>query len=158
MPPKTTIIALMLIVCGGDQVLPQTITRWHRIPGHGQPQIIRHPLEHADQPGELFRFSYETPPVKPMMRRLRRGFSELFPEPVPEESYIDISRSTQKLEELDNEADNALELGYEKLDTDNDISIFDPDRLIVDTATGSLDLLETTELAPATFSFPVAED
>jgi len=125
------------------------------MPAHGEPELIRHPLQRTDQSGELFRLRYETLPVTTMMQRIRRGFSELFPEPAPEESYIDISRSTQQLEQLDNEADNALELGYDELDLSNDISIFDSDRATEITATDSSALPETPELMPATVSFSI---
>lgn len=148
-------VILSLLICGLASA--QTITHWQRIPAHGEPEIIRHPLQRTDQSGELFRLRYETPPVTTMMRRIRRGFSELFPEPVPEESYIDISRSTQQLEKLDNEADNALELGYDELEFSDNVSIFDSDRAIDKTATESNVLPEPPELLPATVSFPIDE-
>ncbi|KAF1082593.1 MAG: hypothetical protein GQF41_1314 [Candidatus Rifleibacterium amylolyticum] len=149
-------VILSLLIC--DLAAAQNISHWQRIPAHGEPELIRHPLQHTDQSGELFRLRYETLPATTMMRRIRRGFSELFPEPVPEESYIDISRSTQQLEKLDIEADNALELGYDELDLSNNVSIFDSDRAIDITATDSSILPETSELMPATVSFPISEE
>ena len=156
---KSTIIALALICSAAAPAAAQTVTRWNRIPANGgTPQTIRHPLERADQPGELFRFSYETPPVTTMMRRIRYGFSELFPEPVPELNEVDISRATQMLEELDNEADSALELGYDTLDLSKELSIFDPDRVVEEKASDSLELPETSDLQPATVTFPIGEN
>lgn len=158
MPCKKAIITVILSLLIGSQALAQDISHWQRIPAHGEPELIRHPLQRTDQTGELFRLRYETLPTTTMMRRIRRGFSELFPEPVPEESYIDISRSTQQLEKLDNEADNALELGYDELDLSNNFSIFDPDSAIDNSATDSSILPETSEFLPATVSFPISEE
>jgi len=93
-----------------------------------------------------------------MMRRIRYGFSELFPEPVPELNEVDISRATQMLEELDNEADSALELGYDTLDLSKELSIFDPDRVVEEKASDSLELPETSDLQPATVTFPIGEN
>ncbi len=150
---------MALIFGATGQAIPQTVTRWQKIPAQGgSPQTIRHPLERADQPGELFRFRYESPPVTTMMRRIRHGFSELFPEPVPEISSIDISRATQLLEELDNEADSALEFGYDELDLSKEFSIFDPDRDVEENATAGIELPETSDLLPATISFPIEEE
>lgn len=105
----------------------QTVTRWHRLPWQGKPKTINHPLAGADQPGELLRFRYETLPQTPMMRRIKRGFNELFPEPVASDSFIDISRTTQVLEKLEQEAEAARMAGYQGLATGSDYSLFDPD-------------------------------
>lgn len=132
----------------------QTVTHWQRIPQHGRPQMIRHPLGRSDQGGELFRLRYETVPVTTMMRRIRLGFSELFPETLPDEGIVDISRSTQLLEALEQESENALEQGYDELNFNpgTDYSIFDPDRPEQKNATNSNELPEQPELMLATVS------
>lgn len=132
----------------------QTVTHWQRIPRNGRPQMVRHPLGYFEQGGELFRFRYETEPVTPMMRRIKLGFSELFPEPLPDEGIVDISRSTQLLEELEQEAGSALKQGYDELDLnpETDYSIFDPDRPEPKNASDSPELPELPELMQATVS------
>ncbi len=156
MQRKRTVITILLSLCLCNQALPQTVTHWQRIPDLSEPQTTRHPLQRSDQGGELFRLRYEAVPTTNMMHRIRHGFSELFAEPVPEEDYIDISRATQQLEILDNEADDALELGYDQLELIRDLSIFDPDRTVEVTATAGEELPEETNLLPATVSFPIA--
>ncbi|EKD81391.1 MAG: hypothetical protein ACD_39C01832G0009 [uncultured bacterium] len=149
---KTQILLTIMLAGLANQIPAQTVSRWHRLPRHGQPQVIRHPLEHSDMPGELLHFRYEAEPVTPLMRVIKRGFSELYPEEIPEEGDVDISRATQLLEALENEAEEAFEHGYDHLDLSNesDFSIFDPSTSQV--ATESLELPELPAPTVATVS------
>lgn len=158
MPHKALVIVVILFLFVGGQVLPQTITRWHRIPGEGQPQLIRHPLERADQPGQLFQLRYENLPQARMQSRLKHGFNELLVKPVQKVDEIDISRATQQLENLDNEANMALEQGYEQTDIITGYSIFDPDRPQQQTASESLQPAELPVIPTATISLSLSED
>ncbi|HAE40408.1 MAG TPA: hypothetical protein DCG57_17515 [Candidatus Riflebacteria bacterium] len=150
MPYKTKIFIIILLAGLSVPTGARTISRWHRLPRHGPPVVIRHPLERSDLAGDLLHFRYESEPVKPLMRVIRRGFVELYPEEPPEEGEVDISRSTQLLEELENEAEEALERGYDHLDLESEaaFSIFDPGS--TQNASESLALPEEPELPTAT--------
>lgn len=154
MPHKKIIFAAALVGLLSP-LAAQTVVRWHRLPRQSQPIVIRHPLERSDQPGELLQFRFETRPVTPLMRVIRRGFTELFPVAVPEEEIVDISRSTVFVEELNKEADTALSHGYDHLELskESDFSIFDP---VVPAATDSLLLPEQPELPQATVSLTLS--
>lgn len=152
MPSKTKFILIIMLASMLSPTCAQTLSRWHRLPRHGQPQVLRHPLEHSDMPGELLHFRYEAEPVTPLMRVIKRGFSELYPVELPEEGEVDISRSTQLLENLGNEAESALEKGYDHLDleTESAFSIFD--QSTSQPASESIELAEPLELPIATVS------
>ncbi|MBU1105845.1 MAG: hypothetical protein KKB51_04170 [Candidatus Riflebacteria bacterium] len=152
------IIFTVALIALFNPLTAQTISRWHRLPRQGQPQIIRHPLEHSDQSGNLLRFRFEARPVTQLMRVIKRGFSELYPVALPEDKNIDISQATVFLEELNNEAKDALNHGYNDLDLskESDFSIFDPDVPTETGATDSLLLPEQPTPAQATVSLTLS--
>lgn len=138
----------------------QTVSRWHRLPRQGQPQTIKNPLERSAQPGELLRFNFETRPVTPLLRVIKRSFSELYPVALPEKEGVDISRATVFIEELNNEANKALSRGYDDLDLskESEYSIFDPEMTTEKKATDSSLLPENLEIPQATISLKLGEN
>ena len=85
----------------------QNINRYIRISRHGINEIVRHPLGSVSNPGENFQFRYEVEPGKSMLRRINKSFPE-FRQIATGSDELQVTRNTVLLEELDREAEEAL--------------------------------------------------
>jgi len=99
------VITSCLFCCSADS---QSISRWLVFPRENQPDFIMHPLSRSDRANIKLKFLYETEPVKPLLKQIKKSFPEIIPtEPAATQSY-DIGQATIILEELLKEANEIL--------------------------------------------------
>lgn len=102
---KRTAFLLLLAFLLSWPGYPQEVRRWLRIPFAGTPTITRHQLQQSDKAGIIKQSRYENNPVRPLLKKLRKYFPELWARKTIEDDTIDISESTLLLESLQTEAD-----------------------------------------------------
>jgi hypothetical protein len=62
-------------------------------------------LQNSNSSGKTLRFDYETLPVSPLLRMIRRNFPEALPQASRAADILDIGKTTIFLEQLQIEAD-----------------------------------------------------
>lgn len=104
---KNLLALLIALICAAT-ASAQPISRWIKLPRHSVATTENSPLANGAIQGTLLRFNFETEPVKPLMRTIKRSFPEAAPsEEIPVESF-DLGRSTIIMEELFKEAQETL--------------------------------------------------
>lgn len=106
MKKPAILLAIMVMTAS---VGAQTTSRWIRLPRHGAGEINKSPLSNSAYPGVSLRFSYDTEPVKPLMRSILRSFPEANKAEEKTTEVFDLGRSTIAMEELLREAEETLE-------------------------------------------------
>lgn len=103
---------IALLICLSWLTQPaatQDSNRWLRIPMTGKAEIIRHPLSGASAYGKTLRFQYETDPVTPLLKIIRKNFPETRAiDASYSQEIMDTGKSTILLEKMQLEAENNL--------------------------------------------------
>ncbi|HNX75852.1 MAG TPA: hypothetical protein PLM07_02975 [Candidatus Rifleibacterium sp.] len=105
---KSLTLIIILILLPIALLSAKNIDRWLRLPLHGQPRIIRSPLDEIGQPGSSLHFGYEKQPVKPLENFINRYIPEASSPASSTSEHQLLLRNTMISEELDREAAEAL--------------------------------------------------
>lgn len=103
---KSVIIILIALI--GAPAWTQDVSRWIRFADKGRPEFIRHPLNEAAKGGATLHFRYETKPVSPLLRIIRKNFPETKAKQTFSEDIMDGGKSTILVEKMQYEADEYL--------------------------------------------------
>jgi hypothetical protein len=99
-------IAITILGIIASRLNSQDMNRHMRIPENSAPYIIRHQLQGTSDHGTTLKLRYETSPVSPLFRMIRKNFPELFVTATEAEELIDTGKSTILLEQLQIELEN----------------------------------------------------